>query len=641
MGVKYRVNYRNHFNDLCRIDILHEDYVDDPIILRGVADRACIISWDCPDDPYEPIVNSKAAISIWQTEDYPIDILELQQAQDREFGVEFYIEGVLKFKGFMIPDGIQQTFQSAPFELNINATDGLMMLDGMTYSHNNLEGGRCILNYFRQILFSQNNLELPLPIVWVNSLVNDRYPLEEDIFSGSIEWAPRGEGFTDYNGNTKDCMYIIEGMLRAMQSRIMQTDGKWVIWRINDVTTGSFIHRETPATLEDFDITVSEVIDEVKRIGGKNDAYEYAFIEEDAILTVLPGLKTVISTYNQDQRENILPNGSMDIVDGTLGRPIYWELINEGIATLTSEPSLSKAAGSSVKIINGSGGNILFLQSLPIDTDILYTYLNFGFKFSIESWAGVDVDGYIVWEETAPFNVQLIYNDGTDFWYLNEFGFWTQTDIFIDIDIPRLKIDDVAQFDFNSKQDIVIPLPNPFPIPRTTAPSLYVGFNIQPNLTISFDDVYINVESNSDVYESEYSGTKNTAKEEYALNISSSHNGFYVSNFMTNFHNSGLEKFYTDPKLSGASLTEMNSHAILRNRYKPSLIFDGSIYARNYKYAEIYTIKTLADKKFLPLKSSWNTETNTTNISVIEIRDDGDSIMTKHYGKNDQPLLSN
>lgn len=646
MSVKYRIPYRNHFNDLCRIDILHDSYVGTPIMLRGVAEKACIISWDCAsDEPYEPIVNSKASINIYQTEDYPIDILELQEAEDREFGVEVYIEDVLKFKGFMIPDGIQRTFQSAPFELNINATDGLMLLDGLPYVHNNLMGDRCILNYLRQILFSSNNLNLALPILWAIEMVNDANPEEPDIFSGSVRWAPRGEGFTDYAGNRKNCLYILEEMLRSMQCRIAQTDGKWVIWRINDVASGSFLYKQTPATLSGFEIITGSVEDWTKSIGGDFPTYDYRFIEEDAILTVNPALKTVVTTYEQEQRDNVLPNGNMDIVNTISNSPIYWYAGFGSSATIQSVPSLSDAAGSAVEVTNAAPNPdaTFTLDWLPIDTDILYTYINFGFKFSIINGATLDPDGYIVWAST-PFEVMVQYDDGSgdlNLLYLNEFGFWTHNVETININVASLKLGDVAEVDFNKRQNVIMPLPLVTPIGRTGFPKIKVIFFIPSGRKVQYDDVYINVEGNSDVYETTKGLTTNTGKQNYALKISSAHSGFQVSNYMSNYDQSGDEKFFSDSKVSGVTLTEMNSNAILRNRHKPSLIFDGSIYARNYKYSEIYTIQTLDDKKFLPLKSSWNTETNTTDLTAIEVRDDVVSMNTKHYGVNDKTVLSN
>jgi hypothetical protein len=643
--VKYRIDYRNYFNELCRVDIGTSSYSGDIIPVLGTEGQACVISYDIGDDPYEPICNSKAAISIIQ--EGQIDTEELKQAKDKDFTVDFYIEGEIKWKGYLIPDGIQSSFQSTPFDLSITATDGLMLLDGIDFITSNPEGGRCILNYYREILFKESLLGVPLPIRWVNTLTNDEFPDELDIFTGSVKWSSRGEGFTDYNPDPnksirKSCLYVIEEMTRSLQSRIFQADGYWKVERINDVVTGEYSYRETPATTSGFMISDPVFVNVLKTISSTSLESDYSFIEEDAYLRTAKALGTVKTTYEQDQRENILPNGNMDIVEQTLDNPLYWRLLNPANGLVSSENSLYATRGSSVKIKTLNGSNIFRLQSggLPIDTDVLYTYINFGFKFSIETWAGVDANGYIIWGEQAPFAVQVIYYAGDDTYYLNEFGSWSIEFQQIFVEIPNFKVGDVTQVDFNKQQDITIPLPN-IPILRTFTPEVYVGFNLKPNLSILFDDIYINTGSNSDVYEAS-ANIGYTAKEEYTLNISSSHNGFYVSNYMTDYSRSGLEKFFSDGITHGVTMTEMNSCAILRNRYKPSQLFDGSIYGKDWSFGELYNIETLTGKTFMPLRNSWNTETCTINMTAIEVRDDNISISVKHYGSNDnEQKLSN
>lgn len=644
MGVKYRCDYYNSFNLLCRIDISHADYVGDPILLRSVGERGCIIERDCGTDPYDTIISTSAQLNLYQ-QDNVIDIAELQQAGDRDFEVDFYINSVLEFKGYIIPDGIVRPLKGWAHEINITATDGLKLLSGIQYSPPGLSESRCIIyiirNIFRQLIAEG----FTLPIQWVCSMTNDQYPLEEDLFSGSMLWGADSAAYVDINFNVKDSMYVLEGILKSLQCRIVQDGGKWVIWRVNDVVTGEFVVRELPAGGEIGDIITIPEASYVKTLGG-NATFDYRFnIEENDGVTIQPPLKTVITTYDQTQRDNILPNGSMDswsIPDGVLQ---YWSLLTPASGSVEQADSLYDAAGYSARVTTDAGSpNIFKINSrLPIDTDTLYSFINFGFKFMIEEWAGVDVDGNIIWGATAPFNIQVIYNDGTNFWYLNEFGSWTNGDsaITIPVEIPNLKLLDVTQVDFNKQGEIKIPLAVPSPIGQTSAPNIYVGFNLQPELVIRLDDVYIRTDNNSDVYSAVSDVAKNSAREEYVLNIGSSHNGFFFSSFMTSYSASGLEKFYSDSVVSGVTLTELNSHAILRNRYKSSEVYEGSIYAERYSYCEIYEIQTFTGKKFLPLKSSWNTESCVTTLSCIEVRDDGTGITTKHYGSNDKTALSN
>lgn len=640
MGVKYRIDYFNELNQKCRVDIGNPAYFGDPILLRSVEGSGCVIEKDVSDDPYEPICNTKAITVVYNQGS--IDTTELKHATDREFTFDFYIDSFLKFKGFLIPDGIQTPLRGVASEITITAQDGLMLLDTIDYKHADLTGGRCILNYFRQILFSPDNLGLPLPLRWVNVMRNDAYPLEADVFTGSIRWAPGGEGFTDYNGNVKSCMYILEGVLRSQQSRIYQDEGYWKIDRINDIASGHYVYRETPGTLSGFTVTDPVAIGVVKTVSDKPGG-DYRFIEDNALTWSEKAFKSVVTTYEQDQRSNIVPNGNMDLA--TLdNKPMYWDLENGSTAVLSLVGTLSNTIGKAAKIVNPPDGLPTHFEMkqvvLPIDTDRLYSNMTFGFKFRMDQGA-VDGDGFIDWE-ASPFTFRMIYNNGSVNYYLNEFGFWSPGIGETPVRVDNLKLADVANVDFNSKQNIILPLPAITPIGRTQAPSLTLSFQVPAGRTVVYDDIYINVDDNSDVYKSTFNGGKYTGKAEYSLKISSSHNGFYVSNLMSSFSKSGLEKFYSDPKVSGLTLTAMTSHAILRNRYKPSEIFEGSIYGATWMYGQLYQIESLAGMLFMPLRTKWNTETCTIELTAIEVRDDSISITTEHYGKNDNDkTLSN
>lgn len=643
-NVKYRLDYRNAQNQRCRVDIYYKDFAGEIIPIKGVEGKACIIDYDQSEDLYEPICSSKASISIFQ--EGQIDILQIQQSNDVDMKIRFYVDGVLKWRGFLVPDGVQQMFEATPYELNLTATDGLRMLDTIDYNHEDLAGGKCLLNYFRQILFANENLGLPLPIRWVNTLTNEEYPLELDVYSGSLRWGMEGEGFTDYNGNPKTCLYILENLLRCMQSRIYQADGMWIIERINDVAGGTYYYRETPPTLLGFTVSDPVMTTAIKTISGISDLSDYSFIEEDATISVDKGLRSVITTYEQDQRDNILPNGNMDIVElrGIGGyMPIYWRKQSGNISGVLSVPSLSAARGNAVTINNDSGFADTFqLENgfISIDSDVLYDYINFGFKFMIETGYVLDGDGYIDWDLT-PNTVQVTYYDGTTTYFLNENGFWTITVTNIQISVPNLKPGDVAQIDFNNKQNIILPLPSTIPIERETVPALTVLFNIPNGRKITLDDVYINTGNNSYVYKASTVDNNNKATEEYSLKISSAHNSFYVSNIMSEYNASGIEKFYKDLFYTG-TLTAINSHAILRNKSKPSLVFDGSIYGTNWRYGELYHIQTLEGKNFMPIGASWNTETCTIHLTAMEVRDEYTAITMEHYGKNDNDkTLSN
>src|SRR5690606_7188738 len=133
---------------------------------------------------------------------------------------------------------------------------------------------------------------------------------------------------------------------------------------------------------------------------------------------------------------------------------------------------------------------------------------------------------------------------------------WTEQNGWIQLEVESLKVGDVASIDFRAKQpNIILPIPSQSPIGRTDTPYLTIELGIPEHRKIIFDDIVSSVDNANDVYEAVSSLAGNSASESYALKISSSHNGFHISNYMTNFDKTGVEKFFSDSKLSAATLT--------------------------------------------------------------------------------------
>src|SRR5690606_17040580 len=333
-AVKYRVDYKDHSDVAKRIDIELDNYAGDIIPCRAVAGAACVLTYDgLQDDKYEPIVSSSLNSTLYN--EGQIDVEELQQAGDKTFRVVYYIEGVLKWQGYLIPDGIEQRFAAVPYEVNISATDGLMLLDGIELSLQNMPAGtgianRAPLNTIREILFREQNLGTMLPIRWVSEVENTNFP-GQDALWGSVEWSPEGEGYETFQGERRSCLWVLENILKSFQCRIYLNDGRWNIERINDIATGNYTYREMEATTGVPLITTSTFnANKTIQRGG-----DYAFINEDHLITIKPGTRKVRTTYKVDIGENIIPNGGFE--HSTLGLPMYWRLRDPGSGAMLSQ----------------------------------------------------------------------------------------------------------------------------------------------------------------------------------------------------------------------------------------------------------------------------------------------------------------
>lgn len=211
----------------------------------------------------------------------------------------------------------------------------------------------------------------------------------------------------------------------------------------------------------------------------------------------------------------------------------------------------------------------------------------------------------------------------------------------INIRVDQVKLWDVAKVAFQSKGnsgDILMPDPKIIDSqPEDIIGRLQVMLYVKRGQKIFFDDVYVNVEDNNDVYRSENPSSSNTKTDSVDLEISSSFSGFMVSNIMTSWTNSSEEYIFTDGKYTG-SLTGMTANAMMRFRYKPSVIFEGTVYGKNWSYDEIYSIESFENRKFIPLKATYNTENCELDLVSCECRDDTPTLSQTHYASNDKQL---
>lgn len=662
MGLKYLLPYKSIDNVDYHVEIFTDNYDHDPIILRGVSEEATEQDYDTEgtDDPFAVFVKSTLVLNFYNEGN--VDMNELQQAADKDFTAKWYRSGILIWQGFIKTEDIQAPLAPTPYKCSISFVCGLTLLDDIPYTHADLFGvdnaiSRCPMNYIRQILYADENLGIMLPIRWTNQLQCKAF--SDDMFAGSVTWSPFNEGFYSYQqgadgdkpGPFQSCGYILRGILAAAQCRIYQCNGRWVIRRVNDVVTGSGIrYNGIEANLGQMTIN-SGVENITARIGRTG----YPFINENAVITVKQGLKSFKTTYTANIRQNIVPNGNLNIWVGTSPtEPLYWGTYNIFDLEVSQIPSLDGQDGFAAQLQNVGTPPLVEVQSftlltpngmlgkngLPIDAYTLVKVINFSFMFSPVSGFNVNGNGIIDFSDTpitgTPFKIKIVLNQGNVTYYLNEFGTWTSTDTSINISIDNMKLGDIAQVNFDKFQGVKIPQPPSEPHAGDTC-DLQILFQVINDEKYAVDNISITVDTANDVYEVFDDSSKNTSSDSAELNISSSFGGYMLSNFMTGWYNSDVECDYNDGLLYSGTLTGINSQAVMRFRYKSSQIFNGDINTRqkDWSFDQIYTIDTLLGKKFLPLNAKFYAEKSIANIIAIECRNDNIALRESFYSSND------
>ncbi len=655
--IKYTLPFMAIDGIAWRIDIAKASYSGTALTIRGVGGQTCEHSYDptTTDDPFSPYIKSTLNISIYN--EGAVDVKEFQTAQIKDFTVSLYREGTLKWTGYLNPKGIQNPLKGAPYALSITATCGLELLEKINYVHADLMGrtfetSRCPINYIRQILFV--NLGIMLPIRWTNSLACTAF-IDEDVLSQSVQWGVDDAAFYSYQAGTdgdlpgpiKTCEYILSGFMAAMECRIMQVGGMWVIRRINELVSGVVPYSQIPGNLDM--LVVQSGTENLNQHIGRSG---YKFILEDAIMTSVQGVKTCRVTYDANIRENILPNGNQDVLrdpDFDL-TPVDWGAYEGSEPTeINSLPGLDGRTGFSTQLQNLTGDNTFFTlvsaggtlraDGLPIDTKVLIKRISFGFTFSPTNFPFTPVTEVIIWD-SRPLEIQVILNLFGVRWFLNEYGFWVLDETYINIVIDGLRLNDIAKIDFDRFQGILMPEPTNRPEAGDVS-DLQILFRVKAGITYQVDNIYVKIDNGDDVYESTLDTSGNTDVDERTVDISSSFSGYMLSNFMSDWSSADTECNFRDGLLYEGTLTGLLANSIMRFRYKASQVFNGSIYVANgnWTFDQVYTIDTFGGVKFLPMNAKYNIEKcQVNNLVAMECRNDNLIFTEKYYSSNDKPL---
>ena len=102
MAVKYRLNYANDAGTAAVLDISVIGYSGAILTIEGT-EKPFILSYKGDkDDKSLSIMSTTADIEIYATEDFNIDVLKTSSETDLK--VDWYIGGMLKSSGFILPD---------------------------------------------------------------------------------------------------------------------------------------------------------------------------------------------------------------------------------------------------------------------------------------------------------------------------------------------------------------------------------------------------------------------------------------------------------------------------------------------------------------------------------------------------------
>jgi hypothetical protein len=213
--MKYTLTYKNKQGVEARIDIITFGSTSTTEVIEGT-DTPFILNYKREKNDKEGyIISSSADIAIYESGTFNIDTLKTSNETDIK--VEYYIDNVLTWSGFVVPDFFSRVI-GTPAIVNMVASDRLGSLKGQTLSG---LPSMVTLSSLVSSCLSKTGLSLPINLkADFTSVVGN-----ENVFASKVI----SQRFTDTKGRNISCYDILRSILVVTDSVVVQRNGQWYI----------------------------------------------------------------------------------------------------------------------------------------------------------------------------------------------------------------------------------------------------------------------------------------------------------------------------------------------------------------------------------------------------------------------------
>lgn len=368
------------------------------------------------DNPFEPIYATQLGVSIDVTDESTgytsANIPDLTTLNDRKYLAKLFIDGNIQFIGWTLSDAVNISFTTGRKELSFNCVDGLVFLKdikfsvGEAYDINQITSVLSFLtSCLNQIAFP-TNLNIYTSLSYYSEGMDDRsVSTDKEPFNQTYLFA---HSFLGGGGLYKDCYSILIDILTSFGARIIQVDGRWCIYSINQLAQEEkyFTEYDNTGTLVNSG-TINTSIEVQSFLTNTSNLY---FIDNSQIKLLMKGYNNIISNNNIRYPENLIFNWDLKYVTG--GVATGWQQTTTGGAVITIE---------NYAFINSSAFQISTLSGVGSGT-ILTTSQSFFPKGS-----AVDISFVLnLWEFGAAIVAKVIFiiTGDTQTYYYSKYNDW-------------------------------------------------------------------------------------------------------------------------------------------------------------------------------------------------------------------------
>lgn len=253
-GVKYRLEFSDVLGNGKKIEILKDNYSGAVLPLVGTADPVSI-KWEGDDDFYSPIIGSTCTLNLFVTNEVQYE--NFYAFDEEEFQVKIFYKDAsnnyqLYWAGFIVTDSYKQALMSPPYQISVQANDGLGLLEtkfvgidnndvfDITHTNTTTLAQNLITN-----CISKTNLGL-------NVYFSTGVRVGNNLTSYVENTTLFGFGSAKYQENLKvhNCKDYLTNVLRTLNCRIFQALGNWYIVSNSDYMDNDFFEDIFDGTIQ-------------------------------------------------------------------------------------------------------------------------------------------------------------------------------------------------------------------------------------------------------------------------------------------------------------------------------------------------------------------------------------------------------
>ena len=386
-GVRLRHEYDDYNGNQTRIDVVKKNYTDEFIQVcgDGVSFRVSMRA-EGEDDKFKSLVSLSAELSLLSETDnqfseiYTNDPNLYRIYYYKNFGSGFELQNTFK----VLPQLYQSAYKAPPYFVSIQAIDGLAELKDNFLVQTNGQIYYGTTKLIKLVAYCLSVMKLDLDILVACNL----YAVESsNILDPSIAMDngdsddPLDQAYIDYEAfylakAEPDLDFVLKSILDAFGCRIIQSDNRWNIIRIEEMV-GDIDYRLFDSNGDYLSNGTINVVSEIQFPRSSTDMH---FVGGDQSFSIKPGFGKIRAIYNMGLRPNVLKNGDFRLklfpTSNPGGTVSYipqidftgWLLVNAGYALSESYEQISetdvayKITGDASMIPNFNGGNA-YIQS--------------------------------------------------------------------------------------------------------------------------------------------------------------------------------------------------------------------------------------------------------------------------------------